>query len=43
MREFMYIRVIVSVNIILKHIDSRAISPRCEGYCLLYRLMWYQK
>ena len=40
-REPFYNRVIVWVNTILDHIDARAILPRYEGFCLVYRSEWY--
>ena len=42
-RESLYIRVIIWVNTILNHIDTRAISPRYEGSCIVYRPKWYWK
>ena len=40
-RESLYARVIIWVNTILNHIDARAILPRCEGSCMIYKPKWY--
>ena len=40
-REPLYNQVIVWVNTILNHIDARAILPRYEGFCMVYRSEWY--
>ena len=42
--EFLHTQVINWVNAILAfHIDTRTILPRYEGFCMVYRLEWYQK
>ena len=44
MSEFLHTQVINWVNTILVfHIDTRTILPRYEGFCMVYRLEWYQK
>jgi len=40
-RESLYTRVIIWVDTILYHMDTRAILPRYEGSCVVYRLEWY--
>ena len=42
-RESLYTRVIIWVDTILYHINTRAILPRYEGSCMLYRPEWYWK
>ena len=37
MRESLYERVNVWVRLILNHVDTRAILPRCEGSCMIHR------
>ena len=41
-RETLSTQVFIWVNTILNHIDTRAILPRCEGSCMVYRPEWYQ-
>ena len=41
-REFLYTWIIIWVHTILKHIDTRVISPRYESYCMVYKPEWYQ-
>ena len=36
-RESLYTRVIIWVNTILNHIDTRGVLPRYEGSCMVYR------
>ena len=43
MRDSLYTRVIFWVNTILNHIDTRAILPRYEGSCLVFRPKWGRK
>ena len=40
-RESLYTRVIIWVNTILNHIDTREFLPRYEGSCNVYRPKWY--
>jgi hypothetical protein len=40
-KESLYTRLIMLVNIILTHINTRAIFPRCEGSCMVYELEWH--
>lgn len=42
-REYLKSRVIYLVNSIPNHIDMRAILPRHEDHCLVYRFEWYRK
>ena len=35
--ESLYTQVIIWVNSILNHIDSKAVLPRYEGSCMMYR------
>ena len=42
-RESLYTRVINWVDTILYHIDTRMISPRYEGSCMVHWPKWYQK
>ena len=42
-RESLYIQVIIWVNTILNHIDTKAILPSYEGLCMVYWLKWYWK
>ena len=42
-RESLYTQILVWVNTILKHIDTRANLPRYESCCLVYRPGWYRK
>ena len=35
-RESLYIQVIIWVNTILNHIDTKAILPSYEGLCMVY-------
>ena len=41
MKESLYIQVIVWVNTILNHIDTRSLSPRCENSRMVHILEWY--
>ena len=43
MRESLYTRIIIWVNTLLKHIDTRMIIPRYESSCMVYRPKQYQK
>ena len=43
MRESLYTLVVIWVNTILNHIDTRVILPSYEGPCMVYRPKWYQK
>ena len=43
MRESLYTGVIMWVNTILNHIDTRPIFPRYESSCIVYRPEWYLK
>ena len=36
-RDSLYTRVVISVNDILNHIDTRMILVRCECSCMVYR------
>ena len=40
-RASLFIQVIIWVNFILNHIDSRMIIPRYESSCMVYRPEWY--
>jgi len=40
-RESLYTHVILWVYSILNHMDTRAILPRYEGSCMVYRHEWY--
>ena len=40
--ESLYARVIIWVNTILTHIDTRMLLPKYEGSCMAYRPKWYQ-
>ena len=40
--ESLYILVVIWVNIILNHIDTRAILPRHKDFSMVSRLKWYQ-
>ena len=42
-RESLNIRVIIWVNTILNHIDTRVILPRYESSCMVYKSKWYWK
>ena len=41
--NLLYTRVIIWVNTIQNHIDTRMIFSRYEGSCMVYRLEWYRK
>ena len=40
-RESLSTRVIIWVNTILNHIDTRAVLPRYAGFCMKYWARWY--
>ena len=42
-RESLYTQVIIWVDNIMNHIDTRVILPRYEGLYIVYRPKWYQK
>ena len=42
-QNLLYTWVIIWVNTILIHIHTRAILPRYEGSCMVYRPKWYRK
>lgn len=42
MREYLYPRFIIEVNTVLNLIDTKAILPRDEGFCMVCRLEWHQ-
>ena len=42
-RESLSTRVIIWVNTILNHFDTRTILPRYVGSCMVYIPEWYQK
>ena len=40
-RDSLYTRVIICVNTIVNHIDTRVVLPRYESSCMVYRPEWY--
>ena len=42
-RGSLYTQVIIWMNTILNHIDTRANLPKYEGSCMVYRSKWYRK
>ena len=43
MRKSLYTQVIIWVDNILNHLDTRALLPRYQDSCMVYRPEWYQK
>ena len=43
LREPFYTQAIIWVNTILNHIDTRAILPRNESFCMVYRPKCHKK
>ena len=42
-REYLYTQVIIQVNTILSHIDTRGVLHRYKSSCMVYRSNWYRK